>query len=150
MTETIGFLIHDTARLFRRELNERMRNGGVTGLQWRLLAYLARHEGSNQIKLADFLEVEPITLSRMVDRLAEAGFLSRRRDPNDRRAWCLYLENKALPLIDELRTKASALAEESQDGMSATERAQLAGLVERMQQNLSRKVSDTAKQGRTA
>ena len=84
MSEAIGFLIHDTARLFRRELNERMRHSGVTALQWRLLAYLARNEGTNQVKLAEFLEVEPITLSRMIDRLADAGMLSRRRDPDDR------------------------------------------------------------------
>ena len=127
MSETIGFLIHDTARMFRRELNERVRHSGVTAMQWRLLAYLARNEGSNQSKLAEFLEVEPITLSRMIDRLADAGMLSRRQDPDDRRAWCLYLEDKALPLIDELRTASALLADEAQDGLSADERAQLAG-----------------------
>ncbi|WP_417621787.1 MarR family winged helix-turn-helix transcriptional regulator [Parasphingorhabdus sp.] len=150
MTEAIGFLVHDTARLFRRELNERMRHSGVTGLQWRLLAYLARNEGTNQVKLAEFLEVEPITLSRMIDRLADAGLLSRRRDPDDRRAWCLFLEAKALPLIDELRTAATLLAEEAQDGLSADERAQLAGYVERLRQNLSRKNSDSNNQNQAA
>ncbi|WP_417590301.1 MarR family winged helix-turn-helix transcriptional regulator [Parasphingorhabdus sp.] len=143
MSETIGFLIHDTARMFRRELNERMRHSGITGMQWRLLAYLARNEGSNQSKLAEFLEVEPITLSRMIDRLVDAGMLSRRRDPDDRRAWCLYLEAKALPLIDELRAASALLANEAQDGLSADERTQLAGLVERIRQNLSRKACDT-------
>jgi DNA-binding MarR family transcriptional regulator len=143
MSEAIGFLIHDTARLFRRELNERMRHSGVTALQWRLLAYLARNEGTNQVKLAEFLEVEPITLSRMVDRLADAGMLSRRRDPDDRRAWCLYLEAKSLPLIDELRAAATRLAETAQEGLDADERRQLAELVERMRQNLSRKACET-------
>lgn len=142
MSESIGFLIHDTARLFRRELNDRMRHSGVTALQWRLLAYLARNEGTNQIKLADFLEVEPITLSRMIDRLADAGMLSRRRDPDDRRAWCLYLEEKSLPLIDELRAASSLLAESAQEGLNVEERKQLADLVERMRQNLSRKACD--------
>lgn len=145
MSETIGFLIHDTARLFRRELNERMRHSGVTALQWRLLAYLARNEGTNQVKLAEFLEVEPITLSRMIDRLADAGMLSRRRDPDDRRAWCLYLEEKSWPLIDELRAGANQLAETAQEGISAEERTQLAELVERMRQNLSRKPTDIKK-----
>jgi DNA-binding MarR family transcriptional regulator len=142
MSETIGFLIHDTARLFRRELNDRMRHSGVTALQWRLLAYLARNEGSNQVKLAEFLEVEPITLSRMIDRLADAGMLSRRRDPDDRRAWRLYLEAKSLPLIDELRAASAQLAETAQEGLSEEERKQLSELVERMRQNLSRKTSD--------
>ncbi len=143
MTEAIGFLIHDTARLFRRELNERMRHSGVTALQWRLLAYLARNEGTNQIKLAEFLEVEPITLSRMIDRLADAGMLSRRRDPDDRRAWRLYLEAKSWPLIDEMRAASALLADTAQEGLNAEEREQLANLVERMRQNLSRKASDT-------
>ncbi len=150
MSETIGFLIHDTARLFRRELNERMRHSGVTALQWRLLAYLARNEGTNQVKLAEFLEVEPITLSRMIDRLADAGMLSRRRDPDDRRAWCLYLEAKSLPLIDELRAASAALTDTAQDGMSADERRQLADLVERMRQNLSRKACETKQPERAA
>lgn len=150
MSETIGFLIHDTARLFRRELNERMRHSGVTALQWRLLAYLARNEGTNQIKLAEFLEVEPITLSRMIDRLADAGLLSRRRDPADRRAWCLYLEAKSLPLIDELRAAATELAETAQEGLDADERQQLASLVERMRQNLSRKACGAKQPGQAA
>ena len=150
MSETIGFLIHDTARLFRRELNESMRHSGVTALQWRLLAYLARNEGTNQVKLAEFLEVEPITLSRMIDRLADAGMLSRRRDPDDRRAWCLYLEAKSLPLIDELRAASAALTDTAQDGMSADERRQLADLVERMRQNLSRKACETKQPERAA
>ena len=149
MSEAIGFLIHDTARLFRRELNERMRHSGVTALQWRLLAYLARNEGTNQVKLAEFLEVEPITLSRMIDRLADAGMLSRRRDPDDRRAWCLYLEEQSLPLIVELRAASAKLTEAAQEGLTTEEREQLASLVERMRQNLSRKACD-AKQEQAA
>ena len=150
MSETIGFLIHDTARLFRRELSERMRHSGVTALQWRLLAYLARNEGTNQVKLAEFLEVEPITLSRMIDRLADAGMLSRRRDPDDRRAWCLYLEAQSLPLIDEMRAASATLTETAQEGLTADEREQLADLVERMRQNLSRKACDTKQPERAA
>ena len=139
MSEAIGFLIHDTARLFRRELNERMRHSGVT----------ARNEGTNQVKLAEFLEVEPITLSRMIDRLADAGMLSRRRDPDDRRAWCLYLEEQSLPLIVELRAASAKLTEAAQEGLTGEEREQLASLVERMRQNLSRKACD-AKQEQAA
>src|SRR3546814_12111386 len=78
MNETIGFLLNDTARLFRRAFNARMRDSGITALQWRLISYLKRHEGIRQGTLAELLEVEPITLSRMIDRLAEAG-LDRKR-----------------------------------------------------------------------
>src|SRR3546814_2201746 len=85
MNETIGFLLNDTARLFRRAFNARMRDSGITALQWRLISYLKRHEGIRQGPLAELIEVEPITLSRMNDRLAEAGLVERRAAPTDRR-----------------------------------------------------------------
>ena len=76
--------------------------------------------------------------------------LSRRRDPDDRRAWCLYLEAKSLPLIDELRAASAKLTETAQDGLTADEREQLAVLVERMRQNLSRKAADLKQPERAA
>ena len=98
------------------------------------------------MKLAEFLEVEPITLSRMIDRLADAGMLSRRRDPDDRRAWRLYLEEQSLPLIVELRAASAKLTEAAQEGLTTEEREQLASLVERMRQNLSRKACDATQE----
>ncbi|HMO76028.1 MAG TPA: MarR family transcriptional regulator, partial [Sphingopyxis sp.] len=71
MSENIGFLLNDAARLFRRAFNARTRDSGITALQWRLMIYLRRFEGIRQGPLAELIEVEPITLSRMVDRLAE-------------------------------------------------------------------------------
>ena len=70
---------------------------------------LSRNEGINQGGLAELLEVEPITLCRMVDRLEEAGLVERRRDPADRRAWQLFLTDKSRPLLDELRAIADEL-----------------------------------------
>ncbi|HEX8413345.1 MAG TPA: MarR family transcriptional regulator [Sphingomicrobium sp.] len=81
---------------------------GVTRPQWRALTALTRKEGLQQGELAELLEVEPITLCRMIDRLEEAGLVERRRDPLDRRAWNLYLTDKARPLIGQLQ----AIAEE--------------------------------------
>ena len=100
MSETIGFLLNDSARLFRRAFNARTRDTGITALQWRLLIYLRRHEGIRQGPLAELIEVEPITLSRMIDRLEEAGLVERRADPSDRRAWLLYLAPGADDLFD--------------------------------------------------
>lgn len=138
MQETIGFLIYDSSRLFRRVLNERTRDKGVTGLQWRMLASLARNEGINQGGLAQLLEVEPITLSRMVDRLTEAGLIERRADPNDRRAWKLYLTAEAQPLVGTMRAQAMELNEHALEGFSADERESLRHLLERMRENLTR------------
>ena len=70
--ENIGFLISDVSRLMRKRFDERARSVGATRAQWKTLVTLARHEGINQGGLADLLEVEPITLCRMIDRLEEA------------------------------------------------------------------------------
>lgn len=139
MAETIGYLLNDTARMFRRAFNERTRECGVTALQWRLLLHLTRNEGIRQGPLAELIEVEPITLSRMIDRLEGAGMVERRADPTDRRAWQLYLTPKAEPLLDNLRRTADVLASESTEGLSDAERIQLSALLERIRANLSRR-----------
>lgn len=143
MNETIGFLLNDTARLFRRAFNARTRDSGVTALQWRLISYLKRHEGIRQGPLADLIEVEPITLSRMVDRLAEAGLVERRADPTDRRAWQLHLTPRARDLLKVMRRTADRLTEEATEGLNDAERAQLIALVGRVRCNLSRRDANT-------
>lgn len=139
MSETIGFLLNDSARLFRRAFNARTRDSGITALQWRLLSYLKRHEGIRQGPLADLIEVEPITLSRMVDRLADAELVERRADPADRRAWRLHLTRRAGELLTEKLSIAEKLTEEATEGLSEAEREQLVALVEKVRANLSRR-----------
>src|SRR3546814_20414492 len=82
---------------------ERTRVIGITGAQWRLLFTVSRNEGQNQGATAELLEVEPITLCRMIDRMEDAGMVERRPDPTDRRAWRLYLTDTSRPLIRPLR-----------------------------------------------
>ncbi|WP_428684135.1 MarR family winged helix-turn-helix transcriptional regulator [Sphingopyxis sp.] len=139
MSETIGFLLNDSARLFRRAFNARTKGTGITALQWRLISYLKRHEGIRQGPLADLIEVEPITLSRMVDRLVESGLVERRADPTDRRAWQLYLTDRAGDLLHAMRRTAEDLNAEATDGLTPAELEQLAELVERIRANLSRR-----------
>jgi DNA-binding MarR family transcriptional regulator len=140
MSERLDFLLADVSRLQRRAFDERTRAIGVTGPQWRLLTTLFRNEGINQGTLAELLEVEPITLCRMVDRLEESGLIERRANPSDRRAWQLYLTTKGLPLIDDLRTLADAQYGVTLDGITTDEQDQLRDILERMRANLSRKV----------
>ena len=125
MSDSLGFLISDVSRLLRRRFDERARQIGVTRAQWRTLVTLRIHEGINQGGLADLLEVEPITLCRMVDRLEEAGLVERRRDPADRRAWQIFLTPRALPLLDQLRGLGDALIEVALDGLSEARRTEL-------------------------
>ncbi len=137
MSESLGYLIADTGRLIRKAFDERARAIGITRSQWRLLANLLRRPGLKQTQLADLLEVEPISLSRMVDRLQDAGMVERRADPNDRRAWCLFLTEKAEPLILQLRSVSDGLHEQALAGFVEAEREVLDELLERIRANLN-------------
>lgn len=129
----------DISRLMRRAFDERARGIGVTRPQWQVLTMLARHEGINQGGLAELLDVEPITLCRMVDRLQEAGMVKRRADPADRRAWRLFLTERANGLLNELRPLALNLFDEAMTGLSAPEREALHEMLERVRVNLARR-----------
>jgi MarR family transcriptional regulator for hemolysin len=113
---TLGFLLHEVARLLRRRFEQNARDSGLTRSQWQVLAYLANNEGINQSGLADLLEIEPITLGRIIDKLQTRGLIERRPDPSDRRAWLLHLTSTARPKLSQLRrlgevTRGEALAE---------------------------------------
>src|SRR5258705_13669945 len=86
---TLGFLLHDVARLLRRRFEQNARDSGLTRSQWQVLAYLANNEGINQSGLADLLEIEPITLGRIIDKLQVRGLIERHPDPSDRRGGAL-------------------------------------------------------------
>ena len=101
--ENFAFEVVETARLIRREANKRAAVLGATKAQWRVLARLSRAgDGVRQIELAEALDVEPITLCRMIDRLEEAGLVERRRDEADRRAWRIHLTAAAAPVLAKL------------------------------------------------
>jgi len=136
MSDSLGFLISDVSRLMRRRFDERARALGATRAQWRTLTTLSRNEGLNQGALADLLEVEPITLCRMIDRLEDSGLVERRRDPADRRAWQLFLTEKSKPVLAELKSTADELIENVLVGMSPTVRDALAGSLNQMRTNL--------------
>ena len=139
MSDNIGQIMSDVSRLMRRAFDERARGIGVTRTQWQVLTMLARHEGINQGGLAELLDVEPITLCRMVDRLQEAGMVQRRADPSDRRAWRLFLTERANGLLGDLRPLALSLFDEAMNGLSTVERDALHLMLERIRVNLSRR-----------
>jgi MarR family transcriptional regulator for hemolysin len=103
-----GFLLGDVARLYGNKIDQKLRRLGMTKAQCRVMAHLLLHEGINQAGLAELLEIEPISLVRMLDRMEEAGWVERRPDPNDRRARCLYLTEKAQPVFDQVIEVADA------------------------------------------
>ncbi len=134
--ENIGYLLSDRSRLLRRAFDDRVRSVGVTGPQARLLLFIARTEGENQGFYADQLDVEPITLCRMVDRMADAGLIERRRDPADRRAWRLHLTDKSKAMVLGLRDCVDRLIEETLAGVSAADRENFARILTTIGTNL--------------
>src|SRR3546814_7873715 len=90
LERSLGFLLNDVSRLIRKRFDERARELGLTRAQWRVLGHLRRYEGYKQASLAEIMENEKVTLGRHIDRLEEAGWGGRRRDPAGRRARRLY------------------------------------------------------------
>lgn len=134
--KSIGFLINDVKRLMRRNLDRRAQDLGLPQAQWRALAFLSRQEGVKQITLADTLEVQPITLARLIDRLEEAGLVTRRPDPDDRRAVRLYLTPEAQPLLDQMWQRAAKTQEDAMADLSAPERDNLITSLQKIKQSL--------------
>jgi DNA-binding MarR family transcriptional regulator len=107
----ILYLLHDVARLLRREIDRRARMHDMNRAQWVMIIRLARNPGLSQKDLAEIIEVEPMTVARLTDRLEARGLVERRADPRDRRIWRLHLTDLADPLlqdIEEQRGKVSA------------------------------------------
>jgi MarR family transcriptional regulator for hemolysin len=104
-----AFRIMDVARMLRTYADQRARQFGISRAQWVVLMRLDRSEGLNQSELAEILEVQPITLTRLLDRLSASGLIERRPDPNDRRANRLYLTPAARPLLDRLAELGTAV-----------------------------------------
>jgi MarR family transcriptional regulator, transcriptional regulator for hemolysin len=134
--QSVGFLLVDVARLMRRDFDRRVRSTRLTQAQWRAIGHLAREEGIKQTVLADRLDVKPITLGRLVDRMEAAGWVRRRADPSDRRASLLYLTPKVQPILKELRARAAEAREDLLAGVTPTDRKTLTKTLEHMKQNL--------------
>jgi DNA-binding MarR family transcriptional regulator len=132
-----AFDVAETAQLLRRDFDRRAAELGVTRAQWRVLARLSRQDGLRQVELAEALDVEPITLCRMIDRLEEAGTVERRADEEDRRAWRIHLTAKAGPLIETLRGIADTFLADALSGIDDAEQARVRGVLARVRANIA-------------
>jgi DNA-binding MarR family transcriptional regulator len=115
--ETILPEIGETAHALRKAFTRRAVSVGVTGAQWKVLFKLTLKPGLRQTDLADLLDIEPITLTRIIDRLQEAGLVERTPDPTDRRAWRLQVTAKAQPVVGKLRAIADEMTAEAFSGI---------------------------------
>jgi len=131
----IGFLVSDTSRMLRRLFNERVTHLGLTQAQWRALAHLSRNEGLNQVTLADILDVQPITVARLIDKLVAIDLVERRPDPNDRRAQRLFLTTNATGVLNQIWEVADEIYSEVLKDLTTQERDTLIDLLTRIQTN---------------
>lgn len=134
---SFGYLVTDVTRLMRKLFDRRAVRFGLTRAQWRALKRVHHSEGITQNELADFLEMEPIAVGRVIDRLQKAGFIERRADPADRRCWRLHLQPKAHGIIDDMELIGSELFRQAQRGISAAEMKAMIGVLTRMKDNLN-------------
>jgi DNA-binding MarR family transcriptional regulator len=137
MSIETGYRLADNSRQLRRLFDERVRGLGITGPQARLLLSLERHPDQNQAFYAERLEIEPITLTRIVDRLEDAGWVERQADPDDRRARILHLTDKSRGIVTRLRVGVEGLFEDMLAGFDAGERKQFAAMLDRIALNLA-------------
>jgi MarR family transcriptional regulator for hemolysin len=110
-----AFIINDVARLLRTYADHKAAQFGMTRAQWAVLVRLDRAEGLNQSELAEILDLQPITLTRLLDKLCDSGLIERRPDPDDRRAKRLFLTAAARPVLKQL----ASLGEETMAGALA-------------------------------
>ena len=141
LDRNLGFLLHDVARLMRKRFEQNARELGLTRSQCSVLAHLARHDGIQQGTLAEILEVEPITLTRLVDRLEQMGLVERRSHPTDRRIRLLRLTEAARPKLDAIFAVGAATRGEAVEGVSEEDLARLFDVLSSMKANLIAKSS---------
>ena len=134
---SFGFLLHDIARLLRKKFDQRARALGLSRAQWQVLVHLERHEGINQSGLAEILEIENITLGRLIDRMEEAGWVERRPDRKDRRARLLYMTKNVAPVMERMRALAEEARNEALAGLPPEQRDVLLDTLVHVRANLS-------------
>lgn len=146
---SFGYLVTDLTRLMRKQFDRRAIRFDLTRAQWRALKRVHHGEGITQNELAEFLEMEPIAVGRVIDRLQKAGFIERRADPRDRRVWRLHLLPKAHAVVDDMEQIASELLRQAQRGVSAAEMKSMMSVLARMKDNLNALDNAPASPGET-
>ena len=120
-----GLVVYDVARFMRRALDQEARSLGLSMAQWRTLGHLHRMEGCCQAELAEVLEIAPITLGRLLDRLCAQELVERRPHPGDRRAFQLFLRPAARPLLQQLWSLSLKVREQAMAGVPADRQTEL-------------------------
>ena len=133
---SLFYMLHDATRQLRKHFDRRATRLELTRAQWRALKATSRQEGLSQTELADYLDMEPIPVGRVIDRLEKTGFVERRNDPADRRRWRLYLTPKAHAVVDEMEDIATGLREDALRGVERDDLDALMRVLGQIKENL--------------
>ena len=134
--DSLGFLLADVSRLMRRAYERRAEATGLTLAQARLLVYISTHEGARQVDLAELLEIQPITLARLVDQLVALGLAERRAAPNDRRAHLIHTTAAAQPQLQAIASVAQEIRQQALQDLAPDQIACLTHALKSMRSHL--------------
>jgi len=137
--DSLGFLLADVSRSMRRAFQQRLEGSSLTLAQSRALIYVSRNEGIRQVDLADLLEIQPITLARLIDQLAASGLVERRADPADRRAYRLFLTAAAEPHLSAIQDVAALIRTAALKDLDKQQIATVLFALKKMRENLTSK-----------
>ena len=142
-----GFLLSDVARLLKTYADHKAGQFGMTRAQWAVLFRIERSEGLKQSELAEVLDLQPITLTRLIDRLCDNGLIERRNDPTDRRAKRLFLLPAAKPVLEKLNVLGRDLIADALAGLDRKEIEGLVGRLGTVKENLRLAISNRTDNG---
>jgi len=135
--ESLGFLLTDNLRLTRRIAARYFEQYNLTLAQARALLGVFRWQGIRQVDLADFLEIQPISLARLLDQLAQSGLIERRPDPKDRRAFQLYLTPAAAPMVKLINEASREFQARALAGFTEEQKEGLLSGLNKLRENLT-------------
>jgi DNA-binding MarR family transcriptional regulator len=138
------FTLGEVFRLIRVYADKEAARYGITRAQWAVLAKIERQEGLKQTELAEQLEMQPITLTRLIDKLCDAGLIERRGDENDRRVNRLYLKKAARPLLGKLAGLRAELTATALEGINPADAHRMLGQLEEIKENVRNAIQSPA------
>ena len=142
--DQFGFLLHDAARLMRKKFELRGQEHGLSSAQWRLLVRVVREEKATQSRLAELMEIEPISVSRLIDRMEQAGWVERRPHETDRRVNMVVPTDKSLEAYSAIKAVAGDVYNEAMTGLDETQKQALVSALATVVENLSSDETPTA------
>lgn len=138
------FTLGEVQRMVRAYADKQAARYGITRAQWAVLAKVERAEGLKQTELAEMMDMQPITLTRLIDKLCDNGWIERRGDQNDRRVNRLYLRKAARPLLGKLAGLRSELTATALEGINPADAHRLLDQLDLIKENVRNAIQNPA------